>query len=67
MNVWIVWYREEPWSVQEEGDCALTLCGVYSTKEGAEKGKTDFITCDVDTHASRSPDRYFVRERRVWN
>ena len=67
MNVWMVWYREEPWSVQEEGDCALTLCGVYSTKEGAERGKDELIICDTDTHTPRLPDRYFVKERRVFS
>jgi hypothetical protein len=67
MNVWMVWYQEEPWSVQEEADCALTLCGIYSTKEGAERGKAELITCDADTHNPRLPDRYFIGKRRLFD
>ena len=67
MNVWLVWYQEGAWLVQEEEDCNLTLCGIYSTKEGAERGKTECIICDADICSYRSPDRYFVKERRVWN
>jgi len=63
MNVWLVWYREELWLGPEEEDYALTLHGVYSTKEGAERGKTEVIICDADTHSFRSPDRYFVGRR----
>ena len=66
MNVWIVWYHDEPRSVQEEEDRNLTLCGIYSTKEGAERGKIEFITCDADICSYRSPDNYFVQERRVF-